>query len=325
MNVLVTGGAGFIGSHLVDSLLKDGNNVVVVDNFDPFYDRKIKEANIKKHLQKESYKLIEANICDRDLILKIFDEFRPEVVVHLAAKAGVRPSLENPLHYVEVNINGTVNILDAAVQYGTQKFIFASSSSVYGLNKVVPFTESDPILEQASPYGATKVSGEALCRSYSNCFNLPIVALRFFTVYGPRQRPDLAIHKFTRKILNNDSLQLFGDGSTSRDYTYIDDIINGIRASIEFCEKGYEVFNLGNDHPTRLIDLVNGLQKILEREARIEWLPEQVGDVPQTWASIVKSRRLLNYSPRISIMTGLNYFVEWTNENFKGNSNLISK
>jgi UDP-glucuronate 4-epimerase len=317
MKVLVTGGAGFIGSHLVDSLLEGGNSVVVVDNFDPFYDRKIKEANIKKHLQAESYKLIEANICDRDLILKLFDEFRPEVVVHLAAKAGVRPSIENPLHYVEVNINGTVNVLDAAVQYGVQKFIFASSSSVYGLNKEVPFTECDPILEQASPYGATKASGEALCRSYSNCYNLPIVALRFFTVYGPRQRPDLAIHKFTKKILNNEPLPLFGDGSTSRDYTYIDDIINGIRASIEYCKKGYEVFNLGNDNPTCLLDLVNALEEVLEREARIEWLPEQVGDVPQTWASIVKSRRLLNYSPNISISKGLNYFVKWTSENFQ--------
>ncbi|WMJ16346.1 SDR family NAD(P)-dependent oxidoreductase [Geobacillus proteiniphilus] len=313
MKVLVTGGAGFIGSHLVDSLLADGHNVIVVDNFDPFYDRSIKEKNIEKHLQSENYTLFEKDIRDREAIDKIFNRYKPEVVVHLAAKAGVRPSVENPNEYVEVNINGTVNLLDASVKYKVKKFIFASSSSVYGLNEKVPFSEDDPILNQASPYGATKAAGESLCRSYSNCYGLPIVALRFFTVYGPRQRPDLAIHKFAKKILNNEPITLFGDGSTCRDYTYIDDIIYGIRASIDYCLKGYEVFNLGNDRPIQLLDLVKNLEKVLGKNANIQWLPEQTGDVPRTWASVEKSKKLLGYEPKVDIMTGLANFVSWIN------------
>ncbi|PJW15562.1 epimerase [Geobacillus sp. Manikaran-105] len=313
MKVLVTGGAGFIGSHLVDSLLADGHNVIVVDNFDPFYNRSIKEKNIEKHLQSKNYTLFEKDIRDREAIDKIFNRYKPEVVVHLAAKAGVRPSVENPNEYVEVNINGTVNLLDASVKYKVKKFIFASSSSVYGLNEKVPFSEDDPILNQASPYGATKAAGESLCRSYSNCYGLPIVALRFFTVYGPRQRPDLAIHKFAKKILNNEPITLFGDGSTCRDYTYIDDIIYGIRASIDYCLKGYEVFNLGNDRPIQLLDLVKNLEKVLGKNANIQWLPEQTGDVPRTWASVEKSKKLLGYEPKVDIMTGLMNFVLWIN------------
>lgn len=297
----------------MDSLLADGHNVIVVDNFDPFYDRSIKEKNIEKHLQSENYTLFEKDIRDREAIDKIFNRYKPEVVVHLAAKAGVRPSVENPNEYVEVNINGTVNLLDASVKYKVKKFIFASSSSVYGLNEKVPFSEDDPILNQASPYGATKAAGESLCRSYSNCYGLPIVALRFFTVYGPRQRPDLAIHKFAKKILNNEPITLFGDGSTCRDYTYIDDIIYGIRASIDYCLKGYEVFNLGNDRPIQLLDLVKNLEKVLGKNANIQWLPEQTGDVPRTWASVEKSKKLLGYEPKVDIMTGLANFVSWIN------------
>lgn len=297
----------------MDSLLADGHNVIVVDNFDPFYDRSIKKKNIEKHLQSENYTLFEKDIRDREAIDKIFNRYKPEVVVHLAAKAGVRPSVENPNEYVEVNINGTVNLLDASVKYKVKKFIFASSSSVYGLNEKVPFSEDDPILNQASPYGATKAAGESLCRSYSNCYGLPIVALRFFTVYGPRQRPDLAIHKFAKKILNNEPITLFGDGSTCRDYTYIDDIIYGIRASIDYCLKGYEVFNLGNDRPIQLLDLVKNLEKVLGKNANIQWLPEQTGDVPRTWASVEKSKKLLGYEPKVDIMTGLANFVSWIN------------
>jgi UDP-glucuronate 4-epimerase len=313
MKVLVTGGAGFIGSHLVDSLLVDGNDVVIIDNFDPFYDQSIKEQNIEKHLKYSSYRLIKVDIRNRESVFNIFEEYQPEVVVHLAAKAGVRPSLEDPMNYVEVNINGTVNLLDASVKNGVKKFIFASSSSVYGLNEKVPFSEDDPILNQASPYGATKASGEALCRSYNNCFNLPIIALRFFTVYGPSQRPDLAIHKFARKILNNKPIQLYGNGSTSRDYTYVDDIVSGIRSSIEYHTTGYEVFNLGNDRPTQLIDLVRNLERVLGTDAKIQWLPEQVGDVPRTWANINKSRQLLRYEPKVDIITGLGLFALWIN------------
>lgn len=311
MRFLVTGGAGFIGSHLVDSLLSDGHSVVVVDNFDPFYDRSIKERNIKSHLEFEQYHLVEVDLRDRKLVFETFNQFNPDVVVHLAAKAGVRPSLENPLSYVETNINGTVHMLDASVKFGVKKFIFASSSSVYGLNEKAPFSEDDPILNQASPYSATKTAGEALCRSYSNCYDLPIVALRFFTVYGPRQRPDLAIHKFANKIMKNEFIQLYGDGTTSRDYTYIIDIVSGIKASINYSTAGYEVFNIGNDRPTKLIDLIGHIEKALGNNARIEWLPEQIGDVPRTWANIDKSRQLLSYHPRIDIITGVSYFIEW--------------
>lgn len=311
MKFLVTGGAGFIGSHLVDSLLADGHSVVVIDNFDPFYARSIKEANIKPHFEFEQYQFVEADLRDRAVILEIFEQHNPEVVVHLAAKAGVRPSLDNPLSYVETNINGTVHMLDASVKFGLKKFIFASSSSVYGLNEKVPFSEEDAVLNQASPYGATKAAGEVLCRSYSNCYGLPIVALRFFTVFGPRQRPDLAIHKFALRITNNQIIQLYGDGTTSRDYTYIEDIISGIRAAIDYNSSGYALFNLGNDRPTQLKDLVSYIEQAVGNNAKIEWLPEQIGDVPRTWANITKSKQLLNYEPRMDIVTGIDYFVKW--------------
>ncbi|WP_040950981.1 SDR family NAD(P)-dependent oxidoreductase [Gorillibacterium massiliense] len=311
MKTLVTGGAGFIGSHLVDSLLADGHEVRVIDNFDPFYNRYIKERNIAHQQGSANYKFIEADIRDRERIFDIFDEEKPEVVVQLAAKAGVRPSLENPLQYIEVNINGTVHVLDAAVRHGVKKFIFASSSSVYGLNEKVPFAEGDPILQQSSPYGATKEAGEAVCRSYSNCFGLPIVALRFFTVYGPRQRPDLAIHKFARSILHDEPITLFGDGSTSRDYTYVSDTVSGIRSAIDYCSSGYDVFNLGNDNPVKLSELVEGIERVLGKKAIIHRLPEQVGDVPRTWASLEKSCDLLGYAPKVDLATGLQRFADW--------------
>lgn len=311
MKMLVTGGAGFIGSHLVDSLLAEGHEVLVVDNFDPYYARSVKEQNISHHLESKRYRLIEADIRNRNAVFEIFESYAPEAVIHLAAKAGVRPSLEDPLQYVEVNINGTIHVLDASVKYKVGKFVFASSSSVYGLNEKVPFSEEDPILNQASPYGATKAAGEALCRSYSNCYRLPIVALRFFTVYGPRQRPDLAIHKFAKNMIRNEPITLYGDGSTSRDYTYVEDIINGIKAAIEYPLDGYEVFNLGNDKPTRLSELVEALEEAIGKEPSIEWLPEQVGDVPRTWANIDKAKQRLNYGPKKDIRSGLQAFTDW--------------
>ncbi|GIQ69773.1 NAD-dependent epimerase/dehydratase family protein [Xylanibacillus composti] len=311
MKFLVTGGAGFIGSHLVDALLNDQHNVIAIDNFDPFYPRSIKESNIAGHLQSPNFQFIEADIRSRDIIFEIFKEKSPEVVIHLAAKAGVRPSLQDPQAYIEVNINGTANVLDASVASGVQKFIFASSSSVYGLNDKVPFSEEDPILRSASPYGATKAAGEAICTSYNNCYGLPIVALRFFTVYGPRQRPDLAIHKFAKNMLQREVIPIFGDGSTCRDYTYISDIVKGIKAAIHYQTSGYEVFNLGNDRPVRLIDLVQLLESALRCEARWQRLPEQMGDVPQTWADITRSRKLLGYEPEIEIHEGLEQFADW--------------
>ncbi|WP_410514015.1 SDR family NAD(P)-dependent oxidoreductase [Paenibacillus sp. BR2-3] len=309
--ILVTGGAGFIGSHLVDSLLKDGHSVLVIDNFDSYYDRTIKQNNIKEHVGSPGYQLIEADIRDRVSIDRIFNTWRPDVVIHLAAKAGVRPSIEDPLMYVEVNLLGTINVLDASVKYAVSRFIFASSSSVYGLNDKVPFSENDALLQVASPYGATKAAGEALCRSYSHCFQLPVTALRFFTVYGPRQRPDLAIHKFAAKIRNDEPIPLFGDGSTSRDYTYIDDIISGIRKAIDWNHKGYEAFNLGNDHPTTLLRLVQLLETALNKQAIIEWQPLQTGDVPQTWANVQKAHDFLGYNPSTDLETGICKFVEW--------------
>lgn len=309
--ILVTGGAGFIGSHLIDSLLGDKLDVVVMDNFDPFYDKAIKKKNINSHVQSDHYSLVETDIRNREEVTIVFERFQPDIVVHLAAKAGVRPSVENPKYYSDVNITGTVNILDAAVKYGVKKMVFASSSSVYGLNDKVPFSEEDPILQPASPYGATKVAGEALCNSYSNCYNLPIVALRLFTVYGPRQRPDLAIHKFVRKILRGEPISLYGDGSTSRDYTYIDDIVEGIRRAMDYGENGYEVFNLGNDQPTKLIDLVYSIEEVLEKKAQINWLPMQTGDVPKTWASLEKVDRKLGYRPKTKLPDGLKKFKDW--------------
>ncbi|MFC3773508.1 SDR family NAD(P)-dependent oxidoreductase [Paenibacillus sp. GCM10012303] len=311
MRMLVTGGAGFIGSHLVDSLLAEGHEVLVIDNFDPFYARSIKEQNISQQLESSRYQLVEADIRNREKVFEIFESYAPEAVIHLAAKAGVRPSLEDPLQYVEVNINGTINVLDASVKVKAGKFVFASSSSVYGLNEKVPFSEEDPILNQASPYGATKAAGEALCRSYSNCYGLPIVALRFFTVYGPRQRPDLAIHKFARKMLRDEAITLYGDGSTSRDYTYVDDTVAGIKAAIHYKVEEYEVFNLGNDRPTRLLELVKALEDAVGKAPSIEWLPEQVGDVPRTWADIDKAKARLHYEPKKDIHSGLRAFADW--------------
>jgi len=313
--VLVTGGAGFIGSHLVDSLLATGENeILVIDNFDDYYDRKVKESNIEQHVQSPQYTLIEADIRDRDRVERIFHDWRPDVVVHLAAKAGVRPSLEMPSTYVDVNLAGTVNLLDASVRYSVSKFVFASSSSVYGLNDQVPFSESDPTMLIASPYGATKAAGEALCRSYSHCFKLPIVALRFFTVFGPRQRPDLAIHLFADKMAKGEPITLFGDGTTSRDYTYVGDIVAGIRQAMALATPGYEVFNLGNDQPTSLLDLVRLLEQAMNTKATIDWKPLQIGDVPRTWANVDKARHMLGYSPATSLDTGIRHFVAWLKE-----------
>ncbi|MFC0213509.1 SDR family NAD(P)-dependent oxidoreductase [Paenibacillus chartarius] len=315
--VLVTGGAGFIGSHLIDSLLADQVEVAVIDNFDPYYDRSIKENNRKEHLLHSGYSLFEADIRDRDEMDALIAQIQPDAIVHLAARAGVRPSLQSPYDYTQVNITGTVNLLDAAVKYGVSKFVFGSSSSVYGLNDQVPFSETDPTLQIASPYGATKAAGEALCHSYSNCFKLPIVALRFFTVYGPRQRPDLAIHSFAKKIRNNEPISLFGDGTTSRDYTYVADIVSGIRGALSFELDSYEVFNLGNDQPTSLMQLVKTLEEAIGKEALIEWKPPQVGDVPRTWANIEKARRLLGYNPETDFKTGIGRFAAWLEEQSK--------
>ncbi|HKZ78932.1 MAG TPA: SDR family NAD(P)-dependent oxidoreductase [Pyrinomonadaceae bacterium] len=311
-NILITGGAGFIGSHLVDRLLaEDTWNVTVLDDFNNFYDPRLKRQNVSAHLQSQKYRLVEADIRDRTAIEQLFQTADFQAVVHLAARAGVRPSLSEPLLYTETNVNGTLNLLEAARARGIQQFVFGSSSSVYGTNAKVPFHEDDPIFRPISPYAATKAAGELLCHTYSHLYAIRCVCLRFFTVYGARQRPDLAIHKFARLMTAGKPIPVFGDGLTRRDYTYIDDILDGVRAAIDYDQTLYEVINLGESRTVELRELISLLEKELGVKARIDRQPLQPGDVPQTYADITKARRLLGYDPKTQIETGLHNFVEW--------------
>ena len=309
-NYLVTGGAGFIGSHLVDSLLSEGNNVITVDNFDEFYDKEVKLNNISSALTFDTFQLIEGDIRDKNLLDELFNNNHIDIVVHLAAKAGVRPSIENTVEYFDVNMNGTLNILEAMKKFDVKNMIFASSSSVYGNNKKVPFSESDIVDYPISPYAATKKSGELLCHTYHHLYDFKINCLRFFTVYGPRQRPDLAIHKFSKKILNDETIPMFGDGTTKRDYTYIDDIIQGIKLAIENLN-GYEVFNLGESRTIMLKELIALNEKEIGKKANIEKLPLQPGDVEQTYADISKAKEMLGYNPQYDIEEGMKNFINW--------------
>ena len=309
-NYLVTGGAGFIGSHFVDMLLSEGNNVITIDNFDNFYSRDVKLKNIARALTFDTFQLVEGDIRDRKILDDLFSNNYFDVVVHLAAKAGVRPSIEDPEGYYDVNINGTLNILEAMKAYDIKKMIFASSSSVYGNNEKVPFSESDVVDFPISPYAATKKSGELLCHTYHHLYDFKINCLRFFTVYGPRQRPDLAINKFTKKIINGETIEMFGDGTTKRDYTYIDDIIQGIKLAIDNLN-GFEVFNLGESRTIMLKDLISLIENEIGEKAKIEKLPLQPGDVEQTYADISKARELLKYNPQYEIEEGIKNFIEW--------------
>lgn len=313
--VLVTGGAGFIGSHLVDRLLGNECSVLCLDDFNDFYDPVLKRKNIEDHLKRPTYKLVEGDIRDKELVQKIIEEWQPDVIVHLAARAGVRPSLKQPELYQATNVAGTLNLLEAARKHKVKKFIFGSSSSVYGLNKKVPFAETDSLLKPASPYAATKIAGEALCHTYSHLYGIQVVSLRFFTVYGPRQRPDLAIRKFAEKMLRGEAITLFGDGSSARDYTYIDDIIEGILAAIDYEGSKHEIFNLGNSSPVKLIELVRELEEALGVEAKITWAENQLGDVPITYADVSKANKNLGYSPTTSLPDGLRIFAEWLRGN----------
>ena len=310
--ILVTGGAGFIGSHLVERLLGEGRwRVTVVDDFNDFYDPAIKRANVRPHEGREDFRLVEADIRDRAALGRVFDGGRFDVIVHLAARAGVRPSLAEPVLYTETNIGGTVNLLELARAHGVRQFVFGSSSSVYGENEKVPFAEDDPVFNPISPYAATKAAGELLCHTYSHLHGLRCVCLRFFTVYGARQRPDLAIHKFARLISEGKPIPVFGDGTTRRDYTYVEDIIAGVRAAVDYEASGYEVINLGESRTVSLSELIALLEKELGREAVIDRQPAQPGDVPRTFADITKARRLLGYSPQTQIEDGIRKFVEW--------------
>jgi UDP-glucuronate 4-epimerase len=310
MRVLVTGGAGFIGSHVVDSLLADGEDVTVVDNFDDFYDRQVKEQNIAEHRTNPRYRLIEADLRDAEGLARQFGG-PYDVILHLAAMAGVRPSIERPLTYQDVNVRGTQNLLEIAVRQKVPHFVFASSSSVYGVNPRVPWSEDDFVLQPISPYASTKVSGELLGHVYSHLYRIRFVALRFFTVYGPRQRPDLAIHKFARLIAAGRAIPVFGDGSTRRDYTYIDDIVAGVRGALRYERTRYEVINLGNNQTVTLIEMIRGIEEAMGMRATIDWQPEQPGDVPQTWANVAKARDLLGYQPKTPFTEGIRRFAEW--------------
>lgn len=315
-HALVTGGAGFIGSHLVDKLLEEGWKVTVIDNFDPFYSVEIKKSNINPHLNNKNYKLIEKDIRDIEgLNASLDDEY--DLIVHLAARAGVRPSIDDPVGYQDVNVKGTQNMLELARKLDIKHFVFASSSSVYGISPHIPWREDNHILEPISPYAATKVAGELLGHVYSHLYDIRFVALRFFTVYGPRQRPDLAIHKFTKLIIEDKPIPMFGDGDTMRDYTYIDDIIDGIRSAIKYSKTKYEIINLGNNRTVSLKELINAIEDTVGKKAKITNFLSQPGDVPTTYADVEKAKILLGYSPKTDILTGLSLFHRWLTETKK--------
>jgi UDP-glucuronate 4-epimerase len=309
MRILVTGGAGFIGSHLVEKLIATGHEVSILDDFNDFYDPQIKRANIAGVTAETQ--IHQVDLRDAEAVNQLFQREKFDAIAHLAARAGVRPSISQPQLYYDTNVGGTLHLLEAARQTGVERFIFASSSSVYGICKEVPFSEEFHLTQTISPYAATKVAGEFLCSTYSHLYQMRIVALRFFTVYGARQRPDLAIHQFTRKILAGEPINQFGDGTTRRDYTYIDDIIQGVMAAFDYDGPLYDLFNLGESETIQLKDLIAAIEKAVRKKAKINELPEQPGDVPLTCADISKARKLLNYNPTTPLSAGLPKFVEW--------------
>ena len=309
MRILVTGGAGFIGSHLVETSLAAGHTVAILDDFNDFYDPQIKRANIEK-ISKD-VPVHQIDLRENDAVRNLFRREKFDTIAHLAARAGVRPSIQHPQLYYDTNVTGTLHLLDAARATGVERFIFASSSSVYGVSKTVPFSEEQHLTQTISPYAATKIAGEFLCSTYSHLYQLRVVALRYFTVYGPRQRPDLAIHQFTKKIHAGQPIDQFGDGTTRRDYTYIDDIIQGTMAALKYDGPLFDIFNLGESETIQLKDLIEKIEKALGKSAKINQLPEQPGDVPLTCADISKARRLLGYNPTTQLSEGLPRFIEW--------------
>lgn len=312
MKIVLTGCAGFIGSHVCERLLKEGHQVTGIDNYDAFYSRSVKEEHLKTCLLNPGFKFIEADITDFIRLQKIDDTF--DVVIHIAAKAGVRPSIDNPIPYLQTNVNGTQNLLEWMAKKKISKLIFASSSSVYGNNKKVPFRETDPVDHPISPYAATKKAAELINYTYHHLYHIDVLNLRFFTVYGPRQRPDLAIHKFVKAILNDQPITVFGDGDTARDYTHVDDTVDGVMSALEYIinQKGiYEIVNLGNSKPVYLKDLVHLIYKILNRTPNIQFVPMQQGDVDITFADISRAKELFGYNPKVSMEEGLKQFVCW--------------
>ena len=309
-HALVTGAAGFIGSHLVDSLLAAGWRVTAFDNFDSFYDPAIKEANVCAPQANPAYRLVRGDLLDPTAMASLAGTTY-DVIVHLAARPGVRPSIKDPVGHQNVNVTGTQLLLELARRTGTRQFVFGSSSSVYGVNPRVPWREDDHVLQPISPYASTKVSGELLGHVYSHLYGMRFIALRFFTVHGPRQRPDLAVHKFAALMLAGKPIPVFGSGGTSRDYTFIDDVVNGIRAAMEYTASPYEVINLGNTRTVQLSEMIAALERATGVSATIERHPEQPGEVPRTWANIDKARGLLGYSPKTTCEEGVRRFVDW--------------
>jgi UDP-glucuronate 4-epimerase len=325
MKVLVTGGAGFIGSHLCERLLSNGWMVSTIDNFDDFYNPEIKRQNITQCLNNKNFQLTEADIRDSAAMEKIISD-DVDIIVHLAAKAGVRPSIEKPLLYADVNVNGTIALLEAARKHNVKRFIFGSSSSIYGNNEKIPFSEDDNVDFPISPYAVTKKAGELICHTYHHLYGISITSLRLFTVFGPRQRPDLAICKFARLIENEKPIPIYGDGSMMRDFTYIDDIIDGVIAAMQKCS-GFNIYNLGHSHPISVNDLVTEIEKAIGKKAIKEFLPQQPGDVERTYADITKASKELGYNPTTSIQAGLKQFGRWLRniDKEKNSSNSIQK
>jgi len=309
MRILVTGGAGFIGSHLVERLLEAGHAVAIVDDFNDFYDPQIKRANIAGFAKDVTVHRVD--LRDGPAVRNLFHREKFEVIAHLAARAGVRPSIQQPQLYYDTNVVGTLHLLEAARVTGVQRFIFASSSSVYGASKTVPFLEDQHLTQTLSPYAATKIAGEFLCSTYSHLYQLRVVALRYFTVYGPRQRPDLAIHQFTRRICDGQPIDQFGDGTTRRDYTYIDDVIQGTMTALQYEGPFFDIFNLGESDTIQLKDLIVAIENALGKKAKINQLPEQPGDMPLTCADISKAKKVLGYKPTTRLSEGLPKFVDW--------------
>lgn len=313
-NVLVTGAAGFIGSNVVDALLATGQyEVYCVDNFDPYYDPRIKLDNLRKASADSHYHFIELDlrVTSPAILVNLFKQTRFDAIIHLAARAGVRPSIDNPVLYYDVNVKGTIHLLDYARQAGINRFLFASSSSVYGTNPNLPWKESDPLLEPISPYAATKIAAEEIGRTYAHLYQINFIALRLFTVYGPRQRPDLAIHRFYNQIHDGEPINIFGNGTSRRDYTFVGDITDGIVAALQCDSKGFDIFNLGNHQQVTLGAMIESLERCMQKHAQVAWKEEQPGDVSETYADISKAETLLGYHPRVNFIDGIRQFVEW--------------
>lgn len=311
MTVFVTGGAGFIGSHLCESLLKTGHKVVSLDNFDPFYDPEIKERNIAGLAGNRNFRLLRGDIRDRQVLQDIFRDYDVDAVVHLAAKAGVRPSIQYPVEYMDVNVNGTACLLESMREAGVRRFVFGSSSSIYGNQEKMPFSETDDVSAPISPYAASKRSGELLAYTFHHLYGMEVACLRFFTVYGPRQRPDLAIHKFTQLAMAGKPIPLYGDGLTRRDYTFVEDITGGILRLLDTPAWGYAIFNLGNGRPITLLDMVHAIERALNKKLEINYMDKQPGDVEQTHADIGKAEAFFGYRPSVGFPEGVRRFVEW--------------